>query len=262
MIETASLIIFLVFVWLMIKASRSRWRGATSKSRETLKPGWKEILEDKVRFYQRLEPEEKKEFEAGVLKFLRQCTITGIKTKVTDEDRILVAASAVIPLFRFPDWEYRNINEVLLYPDSFAYDYDLEGDDRSILGMVGTGTLNNKMILSRPSLRKGFGNKTDKHNVAIHEFVHLLDKADGSTDGIPEYLMDKQYIIPWLKLMRNEIKAVQEGDSDIHPYGSTSEAEFFSVVSEYFFERPNLFERKHPELYRILEKIYRLDSEQ
>jgi uncharacterized protein YecA (UPF0149 family) len=34
-------------------------------------------------------------------------------------------------------------------------------------------------------------------------------------------------------------------------------AEFFSVVSEYFFERPKLLAKKHPELYALLEKIFK-----
>ena len=32
----------------------------------------------------------------------------------------------------------------------------------------------------------------------------------------------------------------------------SSEAEFFAVASEYFFERPKLFKQKHPELYAML----------
>ena len=40
--------------------------------------------------------------------------------------------------------------------------------------------------------------------MAIHEFVHLIDKTDGSIDGIPEFLLSKQYILPWLELMRRK----------------------------------------------------------
>ncbi len=125
--------------------------------------------------------------------------------------------------------------------------------------MVGSGEMNRMMILSKPALRKGFDNETDKQNVGIHEFVHLIDKADGDTDGIPKVLMKNQYIIPWLKLMHEEIREIRKNESDINPYGSTNEAEFFSVVSEYFFSRPHLFSKKHPELFQLLEKIYSQD---
>lgn len=44
--------------------------------------------------------------------------------------------------------------------------------------------------------------------------------------------------------------------SDINEYAATNRAEFFSVVSEYFFSRPQLLESKHPELYQLLEEIF------
>ena len=46
-------------------------------------------------------------------------------------------------------------------------------------------------------------------------------------------------------------------DSDINPYGLTNEAEFFAVATEYFFERPGVMERKHPELYTMLARVFR-----
>ena len=122
--------------------------------------------------------------------------------------------------------------------------------------MVGSGALNHVMILSQSELRQAFLNKTAKDNTAIHEFVHLLDKTDGEIDGMPETLLDKQYIIPWLKLMQNEIQEIKNNDSDINPYGASNEAEFLAVVSTYFFERPSLFQEKHPELYAMLLKMY------
>jgi MtfA peptidase len=56
--------------------------------------------------------------------------------------------------------------------------------------------------------------------------------------------------------MQHEIKLIHEDRSDIDPYGATNEAEFFAVVSEYFFDRPKLLKEKHPELYELLEKIF------
>ena len=57
--------------------------------------------------------------------------------------------------------------------------------------------------------------------------------------------------------MQQEIKKIMTDHSDINPYGATNEAEFFAVVSEYFFERPGLLEEKNPELYKLLSTIFR-----
>ncbi|HYX07095.1 MAG TPA: zinc-dependent peptidase, partial [Bacteroidales bacterium] len=123
-------------------------------------------------------------------------------------------------------------------------------------GMVGDRYLNNTVILSKPDLINAFNGTRNMHNVGIHEFVHLLDKADGATDGIPEILLDRNYVLPWLKEIKNEIHRIAKGHSDINPYGLTNNAEFLSVVSEYFFDNPHEFHKKHPELYEYLTTIF------
>lgn len=214
------------------------------------------ILKEQVPFYQQLSPSKQNEFEKRVAGFLTQVKINGVNTQVTDQDRVLIGASAIIPIFNFPQWEYSNLHEVLLYPDSFNHEYKQQGTDRNILGMVGSGAMNHVMILSQHELRQAFINKTGKENTAIHEFVHLLDKSDGDTDGVPEYFLDKKYMLPWLQLMHQEINKIMENQSDINPYGATNKAEFFAVVSEYFFEQPALLKEKHPQLYDALKKIF------
>ena len=215
-----------------------------------------DILKTQVPFYQQLNEDNKKEFEKRLQQFLKQVRITGVKTTVEDLDKVLIAASAIIPIFNFPGWEYIHLHGVLLYPDSFDHEFQQKGGNRSILGMVGNGALNHVMILSQQQLRQAFINKTGKDNTAIHEFVHLVDKTDGDIDGVPAFIMERKYIQPWLQLMRHEINLINEDKSDIDPYGATNEAEFFAVVSEYFFERPKLLKEKHPELYALLEKIF------
>lgn len=218
------------------------------------------ILKEKVAFYTTLSEEEQSRFEQEVTDFLRRTRITGIDTTIDDTDKILVAASAVIPVFGFRDWHYGSITEVLIYPNSFNANFETAGNEagneRRITGMVGTGAMNGTMILSKQALHIGFRNETDKQNTAIHEFVHLIDKTDGAIDGIPENLLGKQYVLPWINLMATEIKKINANKSDINPYGATNQSEFFAVVSEYFFERPALLQSKHPELYAMLERIY------
>jgi Mlc titration factor MtfA (ptsG expression regulator) len=218
---------------------------------------WRSLLEEQCAFYQELDLSFKTSFEKRVQAFLCQTRITGVNTTVEEVDKVLIGASAIIPIFAFPDWEYINLREVLLYPDSFNHDFEQQGTDRSVLGMVGDGALNGVMVLSQHELRQAFLNKTSKTNTAIHEFVHLVDKTDGSVDGIPEILMERQYVLPWLQAIQKEIKRILADKSDIDPYGATNEAEFLAVVAEYFFERPDLLERKNPELYWLLTSMFR-----
>jgi len=222
-------------------------------------PLWRKILAEKVAFYNSLDADEKEHFEYKVEEFLLNHKITGVGVDIDKTDKLLVSASAVIPIFKFADWRYDNLFEVLVYPDRFSEDFATEGEGRNILGMVGTGYMEGKMILSQKALHNGFANEKDKKNTAIHEFVHLVDKMDGMVDGIPEMLLEKQYAIPWLDLINQKIDDIYKEQSDINPYGATNKAEFFAVASEYFFETPKTLQQKHPKLYELLEEIFEHD---
>ncbi|MCB1018829.1 MAG: zinc-dependent peptidase [Bryobacterales bacterium] len=220
-------------------------------------PEWETILQQEVLFFRALPDEDKPRFRREIQVFLGEKRITGIGTDVDTETRVLIAAGAIIPIFGFPEWEWDQIREVLVYPDRFNQEHDFsEADGRNTLGMVGSGAYNGMMILSKPDVIQGFRNFGDKRNVAIHEFAHLLDKSDGAIDGLPAVGMSREAVAPWVELVRREMHHMLDGDSDINPYGLTNEAEFFAVVSEYFFERPGVMQRKHPELYAMLARFF------
>jgi len=122
--------------------------------------------------------------------------------------------------------------------------------------MVGTGPMENVMILSKWELRQGFIHSQSNRNTAIHEFVHLIDKMDGSLDGVPEILLPRKYVPQWQQLLQRTMEQIRRGESDIDAYGATSPVECFAVVSEYFFEQPELFQSSHPELHEMLQRIF------
>ena len=57
--------------------------------------------------------------------------------------------------------------------------------------------------------------------------------------------------------MHRKMEEINNDESDIRNYGGTNKVEFFTVASEYFFERPDLMRRKHPDLYEMLVKCFR-----
>ncbi|NHA02215.1 zinc-dependent peptidase [Mucilaginibacter sp. HC2] len=244
-----------IIILLLVVIALIGYYFSTKKSKQKRIPAntvYKEILARYIPFYQTLNNEDKLLFEQKVSDFLEGITIEGVGTAIGDTDRVMIASSAVIPIFRLGNWRYSNLTNVILYPDTFDAEFQFEGEGRNILGMVGSGYMNGQMILSRAALIKGFSRSAGKENTAIHEFVHLLDKSDGATDGIPENLLAHDYVLPWLKMIHLEIHKIEEGRSDINPYAATSEAEFFAVAAEYFFQKPEELKHKHPELYEML----------
>lgn len=217
---------------------------------------WEFILRTRVPYYSTLSAEERERFKQEIQIFLGEKRITGIETEIDDTSRILIAASAVIPVFNFPEWEYDNLGEVLVYPTSFDEEYEFSHRSGDILGLVTNygGT----MIISKPALLHGFA-YMDKTNVGIHEFAHKVDGADGSIDGVPALLVDKKTAAQWVRIAAKEMERINSG-SEINPYALTSSAEFFAVASEYFFENPSSLAEKHPELYEILRRIFKQDT--
>jgi MtfA peptidase len=246
-------IVFALIGYFILKYNKSKSAGVVANT------NYKPVLLQNISFYRELDGAGKLLFEQRVNSFLAGITIEGVGTTVDDTDRIMIASSAVIPIFGFKDWQYRNLTNVILYPDTFDDEFQFEGGSRNILGMVGSGYMNGQMILSRAALIKGFSKSAGKENTAIHEFVHLLDKSDGATDGIPENLLAHEYVLPWLKMIHQEIHKIEAGKSDINPYAITNEAEFFAVVAEYFFQKPTELKHKHPQLYEILSTIFMQD---
>ena len=236
-----------------------RW-NARSKVPAIFPVSWRLILNEKVLFYHNLTAVDKTRFELDVLRFIARVRITGVNTEIDITDKLLVASSAAIPVFGFPEWDYTFLDEVLLYPASFDSQFQINSREEVITGMVGSGTMEGKMILSKPALHRGFDTSTDKQNVGVHEFIHLLDKEDGSIDGIPATLHGKEYALPWLKLVREKTEAIIKKESDINDYAATHHNEFLAVAGEYFFERPQVLQKNHPELYALLSKAFNQDT--
>jgi hypothetical protein len=101
------------------------------------------------------------------LLFINTTRIEAGALKVTDTDRLLVAASAIISVWGFPNWHCFNVVAVFLLPGTFNNSFECGMEYSHSAGMVGTGPMTSKMALSRPHLYLGFKNSRDKSNVGI-----------------------------------------------------------------------------------------------
>ena len=264
---------YLIFLAVLAAIIYAFYQYATADSRrrtaalaQEFPAAWRQILSEQVAFYLALTDAEKVRFEQQTQVFLARTRITGVQTEVDDNTRLLVAASAIIPVFGFSDWEYRNLGEVLIVPDAWQLENDptkevkpLQG---TLLGSVQGFQNQHYMRLSKASLEQGFRDAVDRQNVGIHEFAHLLDEADGVIDGLPKAALPPALLQSWTAVMQREIAAIQAGKSEINPYAATNEAEFFAVVTEYFFEKPEKLQEHHPELYGLLNQAFRQNPKQ
>lgn len=238
------------------------WRRQQKRLKDYILPGsTKFLLYNYVPYYRNLTTDQKTKFEERMRDFLARTKITGVSgVVVQDIDKVFIAASAIMLLYAYPKSRFYNLDEILLYPGAFNKYYDTDGPWRNIAGMVGTGVLHRQMILSQQALRAGFLFSDNTQNTAIHEFAHLIDKADGAIDGIPDYLLNKRSKKVWKERMPQYIQAIREGITDINPYGATNESEFFAVITEYYFKQPEHMKAMYPELYGLVHNMYQPDA--
>ncbi|GAL82903.1 hypothetical protein CHU_0532 [Sporocytophaga myxococcoides] len=246
-------IVFFISFW--IKSEKKKKEKILN---EPFPESWKEFLNKAISFYHELDDLQKIRYENKIKLFLNNIRITGVEIEISDELRLLAASSAIIPIFYFDEWDYFNLVEILIYDEEVNPNQPNDPErGGTLLGQVRPFQNRHIMLLSMQSLIRGFAYMNGKDNLGFHEFAHLIDETDGSIDGIPKSILPPNLVRPWTDLMYKEIEKIKKGHSDINPYGVTNSAEFFAVVCEYFFENPDKFKNKHPELYSILTTAFK-----
>ena len=101
------------------------------------------------------------------------------------------------------------------------------------------------------------------YNVVIHEFAHKLDMLNGEADGMPALhsgMTPAAWDEVFMTAYEDFCRRIDSGEETvIDPYASDDPAEFFAVLSENFFELPDIVNREYPSLYALLRSYYRQD---
>ncbi len=256
MITVFQILVVLLFIVIFIMIVFKQKRNTSFHLPES----YRYLLQDYVTFYNNLKEDEQKHFHERLEKFYAAVKITGVNAELEDLDHVLIGAAAIIPVYYIKDWEYVHLKEILVYPGNFNVDFDQHGNNRSVLGMVGTGALQNVMILSKWELRQNFISPDTTRNTAIHEFVHLIDKMDGTFDGVPEILLERKHVTEWNRLLIDIIERTSRGETDIDLYATTNQVECFAVISEYYFSKQEQFKIRYPELAKLMQLIFRTQA--
>jgi Mlc titration factor MtfA (ptsG expression regulator) len=214
---------------------------------------WRAFLLERYDHFERLDPAWRARFEDDARIFLAEKRITGIGVDVTDELRLLVAASAVTLSVGWPDYEWDQLTEVLLYADDFDRDYSLGGDERA-----GEAHPWGTIILSVPALFESFEVADDGYHVGVHEFAHLLDVDQTHFDGIPVGFHGDR-AREWVAVAEKEMERLRHGRSAFDDYGAHDAVEFLGVAVEAFFEIPQVVRRRHREVYSLLSAYFGQD---
>ncbi len=257
----------LAALWLAAKPWRQQRRRARL-ARQPFPAPWRTLLRRRVPLVARLPAAQQLRLKGLMQVFLAEKPILGCRgLVVSDEMRVTIAALACLPLLGAARGVYPDLRQVLLYPGAFVVNRPVNepggvlSDQRRVL--AGESWSQGQVLLAWDEVQRGAATPGDGHNVVIHEFAHQLDQANGPANGAPA-LPDAAAYRRWSTVMQNEFDALRwqlgQGETPlIDAYGATDPAEFFAVVSELFFERPQDLAAAHPALYAELSGYYRLN---
>lgn len=187
--------------------------------------------------------------------------------RMTNDVVVAIAAQAVLPVLRLGLDRYDGFVGLVVHPHpvrvrrqhldeaGVQHEYDQE--------LAGEAMQGGPMMLSWHDVRSAGRHGASAYNVVIHEFAHVLDLADGLSDGVP--LLPRE--LPraeWVATLQREYAAFVarvEADEEtaLDPYGASGEDEFFAVASEAFFVTPEAMKAEHPVLYGVFVRFYRQD---
>ena len=210
-----------------------------------------------------IEDEKRRLRELAIL-FLHRKAIEGAhELAVTQSMALIIALQACLPILELGLARYAGWTTVIVYPSGFAPErlvmdeYGVEHRVRDELS--GEAWQRGPVILAWDETEHA--GYVDGHNLVIHEFAHKLDMQNGEANGFPP-LHRGMDLVAWTRAFSAGFEDFQHrcraGDHiGISCYGTSSPAEYFAVLSEVFFERPDLLRRYYAAVYEQMRLFYR-----
>jgi Mlc titration factor MtfA (ptsG expression regulator) len=197
------------------------------------------------------------------LLFLAEKAFSGAQgLEPTDAMRVAIAAQASLLILNLGlDW-YDDWVGIVVYPGDFRV-RRRDVDDTGVVHewndtLAGEAMPGGPVVLSWDSAAHA-----TEMNVVVHEFAHKLDMRNGAADGLPPLHADMDR-----RAWHDAFRVAYDGVCDVidrgretwlDPYAAEHPSEFFAVLSEAFFERPQETRRRYPDVYDQLRLFYRQD---
>lgn len=180
--------------------------------------------------------------------------------------KVTIAGQACLMTLGLEGDPFGNVLSILIYPTGYAVPEERRYEGWSISGeapRLGESWYRGPVILSWADVRRDSRHPGEGQNLVWHEFAHQIDMLDRSTNGTPP-LADRQQRRRWHDVMTAAYEQLcsdaEEGRATLlDTYGANSEAEFFAVATECFFDCPADLRIEHPGLYDLLREYYRQD---
>jgi len=197
---------------------------------------------DNISYFNKLDINGKYKFVDRSIELRKSIEIqTREDLNLTPEMEYFICGCLAQLTFGFKNPHIEMLKGVVLFPNHFY--------SRLVENWVkGLAMGNGVVFLSWYHFVEGYEYSRDTYNLGLHEFAHMLRMqtfSEGNIDSKFSNYFDEYNEIAMMSFINHRNGA----DDFFREYGSTNEAEFFSVCIENFFEIPDLFEAELPTLY-------------
>ena len=259
--------ICLIIVFLLLIKPVLKKMNRTKIIKTVFSEEWEDILKKNFVLYNKLPEVLKIDLQNKIKIFISEKKFIGCQgLEITDEVRIIIAGQACTLLLNRKTNYYPKLKTIYIYPTAYfsKQRFDIGGviAEKEIVSL-GESWNSGELVLAWDSAEHGAINMYDGKNVVYHEFAHQLDQEDGVADGAP-ILKSRSSYVSWARVLSTEYdnlirKKKRHRKTILSKYGATNPAEFFAVVSEAFFEKPDQLNKKKPELYNELQAYYQVN---
>ncbi|WP_299228457.1 zinc-dependent peptidase [uncultured Psychroserpens sp.] len=206
----------------------------------------KSILRQYINFYNRLSSKHKSYFEHRVKQFIKTTEFIGKDITVTDEMKVVTAATLVKLTFGLRDYNISLVERVIFYPEAF---YSTTNKTYH----KGEFNLGYKaLVFSWKDVKHGYEIEDDNLNLAIHEFIHAIHfyymsvrkRSTSAAIFLNSYYELTEDLDKDSKLKKELITS-----DYVREYAFTNQYEFLAVFVETFIETPHEFRTQFPTIY-------------
>lgn len=249
----------------MLRALRN-WRDRRILQRSSITPAQWDAAFAGLPLLRGLDDDEQRRLREMVILFCHRKSFEGAQgLVVTQPMALIIALQACLPALELGLGVYQGWSSIIVYPSGFAPrrlyqdEFGVEHDLRDELS--GEAWEQGPVLLSWDDADRA--GQLDGFNLVIHEFAHKLDMQNGEANGFPPLHADMDRGA-WTRIFsagfEDFVRRCDAGeDMGIDCYAATSPAEYFAVLSEVFFERPDLLQGHYPSVYAQLRLYYRQD---
>lgn len=207
------------------------------------------LLRHHSSFYRKLSARRRGYFEHRVAVFLRRYSFHGRSGfQVTREMELAIASVYVMMTFGLRNYLTRVFERILVYERVY---------ESSVTGQMHKGEFNpmaRVVVFSWEDFLKGHSSDDNVH-LGIHEFAHAIHFHVSQSRDLSATLFRLQFNRIMEEVTHPPNKAALVNSGYFRDYAFTNAYEFLAVVMEHYFETPEEFAEKFPQLYSRVSRM-------